>query len=76
MIAEKTFSKKNKIIKKNKKIRKTSFKSYVKTLYQDVDSIMKKKRKKVLNDDFEILQFSQYNDIVTKNYNVQQLKKI
>lgn len=76
MNAEKTFSKKNKIIKKNKKIRKTSFKSYVKTLYRDVDSIMKKKRKKVLSDDFQILQFSQYNDIATKNFNVQQLKKI
>lgn len=76
MIANQTISKKNKIIKKNKKVRKTSFKSYVKTLYRDVDCIMKKKRKKVSNDNFQILQFSQYNDIVNRNYNVQQLKKI
>ena len=46
MIANQTVCKKNKIIKKNKKVRKTSFKSYVKTLYRDVDGIMKKKRKK------------------------------
>ena len=37
---------------------------------------MQKKRKKVSTDDFQILQFSQYNDITKNNYNVQQLKKI
>lgn len=71
---------KNKIKFKNKKIKikkkNISFKSYIKTLYQDVDAIIKKKRKKVSNDDFQILQFSQYNDIVNKNFNVQQLKQI
>ena len=75
MIVNESYSSKNKIIKIKKK-RKTSFKSYVKTLYRDVDTIMKKKRKKISNDDFQILQFSEYNNILNKNYNVQQLKKI
>ena len=72
---------KNKISLKNKKIKikkkkNISFKSYVKTLYKDVENVMQKKRKKVSTDDFQILQFSQYNDITKNNYNVQQLKKI
>jgi hypothetical protein len=71
-------SNKNKKIKyyKKKKKRNISFKSYIKTLYCDVHEIMRKKRKKVSQDDFQILQFSQYNNITQKNYNVQQLKKI
>ena len=69
-------SMKNKKIKKIKKKKNISFKSYVKTLYTDVDQLMNKKRKKVHQDDFQILQFPQYTDILSKNFNVQQLKKI
>ena len=63
-------SNKNKKIKyyKKKKKRKISFKSYIKTLYRDVNEVMHKKRKKVSQDDFQILQFSQYNNITQKKY--------
>ena len=60
MIANQTVCKKNKIIKKNKKVRKTSFKSYVKTLYRDVDGIMKKKRKK-----YQMMIFKYFNFLST-----------
>ncbi len=76
MMIQNKISMKNKKIKKIKKKKNISFKSYVKTLYTDVDQLMNKKRKKVHQDDFQILQFPQYTDILSKNFNVQQLKKI
>ena len=72
----KLLTKKNKKIKSRKKRKKISFKSYIKTIYIDTDRLMQKKRKKVQQDDFQILQFSQYYDILTNNYNVKQLKEI
>ena len=75
MISQSKISLKNKKIKIKKK-KNISFKSYVKTLYNDVGSVMQKKRKKVSTDEFQILQFSEYNNITKNNYNVQQLKKI
>ena len=73
----------NYINKKNKKIKKifykkkkVSFKSYIKTLYKDVNDLISKKRKKIPQDDFHMLQFSQTNQIIVKNYNVLQLKNI
>ena len=63
---------------KNKKINKPMFspKTYLtKHLYQ-VLPVTKHKKKKVSNDDFEILEFSQYKLILKYNYNVNQLKKI
>lgn len=63
----------NYINKKNKKIKKifykkkkVSFKSYIKTLYKDVNDLISKKRKKIPQDDFHMLQFSQFNQIIVK----------
>ena len=73
----KVLTKKNKkvALKKKKKKKTMSFKSYIKTIYIDTDRLMQKK-KKVHQDDFQILQFSQYDSILTNNYNVKQLKEI
>ena len=65
-----------KIKKKIRKNKKVSFKSYIKTLHKDVNDLISKKRKKIAQDDFQILQFSQFNQIIEKNHNVLQLKKI
>ena len=70
-------TKQNKKIKKiYRKKKKFSYKSYIKTLTKDVNDIIPKKRKKIPQDDFQILQFYQFTQIVVKNYNVLQLKKI
>jgi hypothetical protein len=74
MIATATINKKNKKIRKLKKI---SFKSYIKKFYVDSDTFQKKKKKKKISgDDFQILQFSEYSLIENFNYNVRQLKAI
>lgn len=63
--------------KKNyKKKKNISFKSYIKTIYNDVTPLLQKKRKKVSQDNFQILQFSEYDNMLKYNYNVQQLKQI
>jgi hypothetical protein len=70
---------KNKKIKTKKKSRASkplSYKSYIKTIHQDVSGLLKKKRKKISQDDFQILQFSQFNHLIHINYNVKQLKSI
>ena len=62
-------------IKSYSKNRVFSPKSYIEQcLYKDIVST--KKRRKVKNDDFRILRFDEYNDIVENNYNVSQLKKM
>lgn len=65
--------KNKKLFKKKKNI---SFKSYIKTIYNDVTPLLEKKRRKVLQDNFKILQFSEYQNMLKHNYNVQQLKQI
>jgi hypothetical protein len=45
-------------------------------LYDNIDNLRKKKRCKVKENDFIILEFRDYNDILNYNYNVNQLKRI
>jgi len=62
--------------KKKESISIKSPKKYIEHYYyQDVKSCSKKKHK-VSNDDFNILKLNQYNDILSKNHNVSQLKKM
>lgn len=75
-LSNKSINKINKKIIKKKRKKILSFKSYIKTIYVDTDRLMQKKRKKVQQDDFQILQFSEYDYILINNYNVKQLKEI
>lgn len=68
-------------IKKNKKIAskqeispKTFFKRY---LFDDITEKCKKKcKRKIKSEDFEIPDYSEYDNLVKKNYNMSQLKSI
>lgn len=73
---------KNKIIKYNgnklndnrKLTPKTFLKNY---LYDDITDKCKKKNKtKIRSEDFEMPIYKEYNDLVSRNYNVSQLKSI
>jgi len=72
----------NNVKVKNSKIRiktkqkKKSYKTYIKTLHTDVSGLFKKNRKKVVQNDFKMLQFSQYDKLTMNNYTVTQLKSI
>ena len=77
------FANTNENIKKNIKLKtpvkyikyspKTFLKNYI---YDDPPPKGKKRRKKVTMDEFEIPSFKDFDVIVTKNFNVQQLKSI
>lgn len=58
------------------KIKKLSPTSYFKNYLYENPELNKGKRCKVSIDDFYILNFSEYDLILTKNYNVSQLKTI
>ena len=58
------------------KIKKLSPTSYFKNYLYENPELNKGKRCKVTIDEFHILNFSEYDLILTKNYNVSQLKSI
>jgi len=58
------------------KIKKLSPTSYFKNYLYENPEIIKGKRCKVTIDEFHILNFSEYDLIISKNYNVSQLKSI
>ena len=63
----------------NKKITFTDFspRSYLKShVFESVKDKLQKKRKKIPSDDFEIPEIKEYNLLLTKGYNVKQLKDI
>ena len=62
--------------KRKYKKRNTSPKTFIHKNIFDQNIILQKKRKKVKEEDFEILNFNNYNMILNFNYNVQQLKKM
>jgi len=63
--------------KKNFKIHRLTPKTFIKEdLYKRRTINLLKKRKKVSSDDFEIPNYNEFNKILTKNYNVPQLKAI
>jgi len=45
-------------------------------LYDNIEHLKKKKRCKVKENDFTILEFSEYENLINYNYNVSQLKRI
>ena len=64
---------------KNVKIKsiKVSPKSYLKTqVFDSIKNKLQKKRKKIPSDDFEIPEIKDYNLLLSKGYNVKQLKNI
>lgn len=63
----------------NKKIKALPYspKSYLKQiLFESIKDKLRKKRKKIPGDDFEIPEINQYELLLTKGYNVKQLKDI
>lgn len=66
------------ITSKNLKIKTNlSPKSYLKTkVYESIKDILQKKRKKIPSDDFEIPEIKEYSFLISKGYNVKQLKDI
>lgn len=63
-------------IKKTRKSHAYTPKSYLKNIIFEQPQIFKKKRKKVTDDDFVILKFNEYNQLVINNHNVSQLKEM
>ena len=52
-------------------------KSYLKNMvFESIKDKLQKKRKKISSDDFEIPEINQYELLLTKGYNVKQLKDI
>jgi hypothetical protein len=69
----------SKTVKLKKKEINTNFspKTYLKTiLYEKVEPVRGKKRASVSEEDFEILEFHEYERVLLVNYNVKQLKMI
>ena len=63
------------ITSNSKKFEKVSPASWIRSeLYKDVR--VKKGRKKVKMDDFEVVKYDEYDKILEFNYNVKQLKEI
>ena len=63
--------------KKIKKISPYSPKSFLKQiLFESIKDKLQKKRKKIPSDDFEIPEIKDYNKLLSKGYNVKQLKVI
>ena len=66
--------------KQNFKIKKKSDKKSPKTFLKECvfeqPPVTKNKKKKVKMEDFEVLGYKNYDDIVNKNYNVSQLKSM
>ena len=65
----------------NVKIKNTminlSPKSYLKNMvFESIKDRLQKKRKKIPSDDFEIPEIKDFNYLLTKGYNVKQLKDI
>ena len=63
-------------IKINKKASKRSPKTFLKECVFEQPPITKNKKRKVKTEDFEVLGYKNYDDIVNKNYNVSQLKSM
>ena len=72
----------NKYAKKNIKISKITPKSFLKDyIYENINEkyckkYCKKSKKKIKQDEFEIPNYTEYEDLLKKNYNVSQLKSI
>ena len=52
---------------------KTFLKNYI---YDDITENVKKSKKKIKMEEFEIPVYEEFDDLVKKNYNVSQLKSI
>lgn len=65
-------------IKKKRKYKKrnTSPKTFIRKNIFDQNIILQKKRKKIKEEDFKILNFNEYEHVLKYNYNVQQLKQM
>ena len=62
--------------KKIKKSHKYSPKSYLNNNIYETPHVLKKKRKKVTDEEFTILKFNEYDKLIKHNYNVSQLKNM
>ena len=67
---------KNQNVKIKKKNDKRSPKTFLKECVFDQPPVTKNRKKKVKMEDFEVLDYKNYNEIVNKNYNVSQLKSM
>ena len=66
---------KKRIIKQDIKIHSPKY--FLNTeIFESIKDKLKKKRKKIPNDDFEIPEIKEYNCLLNKGYNVKQLKSI
>ena len=64
-------------VKLNNTLMNISPKSYLKNMvFESIKDKLQKKRKKIPSDDFEIPEIKDFEDLLTKGYNVKQLKNI
>lgn len=63
-------------VKIKKKNEKRSPKTFLKECIFDQPPVKKNKKNKVSIDEFEVLSYGQYNELVERNYNVSQLKSM
>ena len=63
-------------VKIKKKKEKRSPKTFLKECIFEQPPVKKNKKKKVSMDEFEVLSYKQYNELVERNYNVSQLKSM
>ena len=71
-----TINKEKTNFKVKKKKEKRSPKTFLKECIFDQPPVKKNKKKKVSMDEFEVLSYKQYNELVERNYNVSQLKSM
>lgn len=62
--------------RRKKSVRKISPKSFIRNNIFDQNYLIQKKRKKVSEQDFTILKYENYEDLLIYNYNVKQLKSM
>ena len=63
-------------VKIKKKKEKRSPKTFLKECVFEQPPVKKNKKKKVSMDEFEVLSYKQYNELIERNYNVSQLKSM
>ena len=71
-----TINKEKTNFKVKKKKEKRSPKTFLKECIFDQPPVKKNKKKKVSMDEFEVLSYEQYDELVERNYNVSQLKSM
>ena len=71
-----TINKEKTNFKVKKKKENRSPKTFLKECIFEQPPVKKNKKKKVSMDEFEVLSYKQYNELVERNYNVSQLKSM